>query len=90
MTQKYFLKLYIVHNQTIISQTVIKTLDKIFFEKIKNKYTLEIIDIFKKPLKAEDEKILVTPTLIKELPIPLKRIVGDFSNEEQVLRALTF
>ena len=87
MTQEYNFKLYVAgHN--LSSQKAIANLYQIFDQYLNNQYMLKLIDVFEQPLKAEEENIIVTPTLIKELPIPLRRIVGDLSNKEQVLRAL--
>ncbi len=51
-------------------------------------YKVEIIDVLEEPQRAEREKILVTPTLIKQLPPPLQRIIGDLSNREKVICGL--
>ena len=87
MIKKYFFKLYISGHQTN-SQTVIENLNQIFSEQFKNEYILEIIDVLKEPLKAEEEKIIVTPILIKKIPSPIIRFVGDFSNGKNILAYL--
>jgi circadian clock protein KaiB len=51
-------------------------------------YQLEVIDVLANPQIAEDEKILATPTLIKQLPPPLRRVIGDLSDKEKVLLGL--
>lgn len=51
-------------------------------------YTLEVVDVLEHPQLAEDEKILAVPTLIKKLPLPLRRVIGDLSNSEKVLIGL--
>jgi circadian clock protein KaiB len=51
-------------------------------------YQLEIIDVLEHPQRAEDDKILATPTLIKQLPPPLRRVIGDLSDKEKVLLGL--
>lgn len=63
----------------------IKTLCK---ELLEGRYELEVIDIYQKPALAKDEQIVATPTLIKLLPLPLRRIVGDLSDREGVLFGL--
>ncbi len=88
MIKKYFLKLYIADDRTILSRTVIRNFNKIILKKIRNEYTLEIIDISRQPLKGEEEKIVATPTLIKIMPSPVIRFVGDLSNEENILAHL--
>jgi len=57
-------------------------------EELSNQYKVEIIDVLEEPHRAEREKILVTPTLIKQLPPPLQRIIGDLSNKERVIYGL--
>ncbi|ACK67877.1 KaiB domain protein [Rippkaea orientalis PCC 8801] len=84
---KFVLKLYITGN-TINSQRAIANLLRICQEELDDHYTVEIIDVLEQPQKAEVEKILVTPTLIKELPPPLQRIIGDMSNTQKVLLGL--
>ncbi|RPI96680.1 MAG: thiol-disulfide isomerase, partial [Chloroflexi bacterium] len=55
---------------------------------LKGRYELEIIDIYQRPSLAQGEQIIAAPTLIKKLPLPLRRLVGDLSNEERVLIGL--
>ena len=86
MTKKYFFKLYVA-DHTLNSRTAIKNFNKIFFEKLENEYTLEIIDVLENPLKAEEEKILATPTLIINNP-PVRRFIGNLSNGEDILLSL--
>lgn len=52
------------------------------------KYDLEIIDVYQQPLKAQHEQIIALPMLVKSFPLPLKRLIGDMSNTEKVLRGL--
>jgi len=87
METKYILKLYITGN-TGNSQTATKNLNNILEAKLKRLYTLEIIDVLKKPELAIEDKILATPTLIKVSPEPAKRIIGDLSDKEKVLSGL--
>ncbi len=84
---KYLLKLYITGN-SINSQRAIANLFRICHEELKDQYKVEIIDVLEQPQTAEREKILVTPTLIKQLPPPLQRIIGDMSNTQKVLLGL--
>jgi circadian clock protein KaiB len=85
--KKYLLKLYITGN-TPRSQRAIANLFRICHEELQDQYQVKIIDVLEQPQLAEDEKILVTPTLIKQLPPPLQRIIGDMSNVEMVLLGL--
>jgi circadian clock protein KaiB len=81
---KFKLKLYIT-GRTSNSIRAIETLQGICEENFADEYELSIIDVLEHPQLAEDEKILATPTLIKELPPPMRRIIGDLSNTERVL-----
>lgn len=84
---QYILRLYITGNSRR-SQQAIANLFRICHEELQDQYTVEIIDVLEQPQKAEQEKILVTPTLIKQLPPPLQRIIGDMSNTQKVLLGL--
>ena len=87
MAVKYMLKLYVT-GLTPRSRTAIKNLKEILKEDYKGAYSLTVIDVLKQPKLAEDEKILATPTLIKVLPPPVRRIIGDLSEKEKVLLGL--
>ena len=84
---KYILRLYIT-GATIRSSLAITNLKKICDEYLEGRYELEVIDLYQKPCLAKDEQIIATPTLIKKLPLPFRRIIGDMSNEEKVLMGL--
>ncbi|MGZ5610257.1 MAG: circadian clock KaiB family protein [Methylobacter sp.] len=81
------MKLYIA-GKTPRSESAIQNLRKICEENLDEKYEIEIIDILERPQLAEDERILATPTLIKSLPPPLRRLIGDLSETEKVLVGL--
>ena len=66
----------------------ISNLKRICEQELEGRYELEIIDVLEYPQLAEDEKILATPTLIKQLPPPLRRVIGDLSDKEKVLFGL--
>jgi circadian clock protein KaiB len=84
---KYLLRLYITGN-SLKSQRAIANLLRICKKELTDQYKIEIIDVLEEPQRAEMEKILVTPTLIKQLPPPLQRIIGDLSNTEKVILGL--
>ena len=84
---KFKLRLYIT-GTTPRSERAIANLERICETDLKGLYDLRIIDVLENPQLAENEKILATPTLIKDLPPPLKRIIGDLSNSEKVLLGL--
>ena len=87
MSNKFALKLYVT-GRTPRSETCIANLREICERELPDQYDLVIIDILERPQLAEDEKILATPTLIKELPPPIRRIIGDLSDIEKVLLGL--
>lgn len=84
---KYILRLYIT-GTTNRSAQAISNLKKICEEYLEGQYELEVIDLYKNPLAAKEEQIIAAPTLIKKLPLPFRRIIGDMSNEEKVLIGL--
>jgi circadian clock protein KaiB len=81
------LKLYVTGSSPRTS-AAIANLERICQEELEGRYELEIIDVLEYPQMAEDEKILATPTLIKQLPPPLRRVIGDLSDKEKVLFGL--
>jgi len=81
------LKLYVT-GVTGASEQAIANLRLICEEEMHDEYQLEVIDVLERPQLAEDEKILATPTLIKHLPPPLRRIIGDLSATPKVLLGL--
>lgn len=83
----YVLRLYVT-GATSRSRRAIMNLDDICKQYLKGHYDLEIIDVFQKPTLAKDEQIIAAPTLIRKLPLPIRRIVGDLSNREAVLLGL--
>ena len=84
---KYLLRLYVT-GKTPRAELAIRNLKRICEEELQGRYDLEIIDVLANPQLAEDEKILATPTLIKRLPPPLRRVIGDLSEREKVLLGL--
>ena len=84
---KYMLSLYIT-GSTSRSVLAISNLKKICEEYLEGKYELEVIDLYQNPLIAREEQIIAAPTLIKKLPLPFRRIIGDMSNEKKVLMGL--
>lgn len=83
----FTLKLYITGN-TPRAERAIDNLRRICEDELTEQYRMVIIDVLERPQLAEDEKILATPTLIKHLPPPLRRIIGDLSDTEKVLLGL--
>jgi circadian clock protein KaiB len=85
--EKFLLKLYVT-GQTPKSERAIANLRRICEEDLGGRYQMVVIDVLERPQLAEDEKILATPTLIKVLPPPLRRVIGDLSDTEKVLLGL--
>ncbi len=85
--QKYVLRLYVA-GLTLRSQNAIKNIKAICQENLHGHFDLQVIDIFRQPTLAKGEQIIAAPTLIKKLPLPLRRFIGDLSNMEQILLGL--
>ena len=85
--EKYVLRLYIT-GITPKSTRAIQNIRKICEENLKGRYELEVIDIYQQPVLAKDEQIIAAPTLIKKLPLPLRRFIGDLSDKERILVGL--
>lgn len=85
--EAYVLRLYVA-GVTPNSLRAIANLKHLCEELLQGRYTLEVIDLYQQPELAEGEQIVAAPTLIKELPLPLRRVIGDMSNRERVLVGL--
>lgn len=83
----YVLRLYVA-GQTPKSMTAFVNLKKLCEEHLAGKYKIEVIDLLKNPQLARGDQILAIPTLVRKLPQPLKKIIGDLSNTERVLVGL--
>ena len=86
-SNRYILRLYVA-GQTPKSINAIRNIKKICEENLKGRYVLDVIDLYQQPQLAHGEQIIAIPTLIKKLPPPLRRIIGDMSNTERVLVGL--
>ena len=85
--EKYLLRLYVT-GMTPRSTEAIARIKEMCEEHLVGRYDLEVIDIYQHPALAKGEQIVATPTLIKKLPAPLRRLVGDLSNRQRVLLGL--
>jgi len=85
--KEWELRLYVA-GQTPKSLTAFANLTKICEDHLKGKYRIEVIDLVKNPRLAEGDQILAIPTLVRKLPEPIKKIIGDLSNTERVLVGL--
>ena len=81
------LRLYVA-GKTTKSVTALSNLKKYCEEHLKDKYVIEVIDLLVQPQLAEGDQILAIPTLVKKVPEPVRKIIGDLSNKEKVLVGL--
>lgn len=84
---RYVLRLYIT-GMTPRSTRAVANIRKICEEHLHGRYDLEVVDVYQKPTLAAGEQIIAAPTLIKQLPLPLRRFIGDMSNTERILLGL--
>ena len=73
---------------TVRSARAVNNLRAICDEYLEGRYELDVIDIYQQPVLTKGEQIIAAPTLIKKLPLPMRRIIGDMSNRERVLLGL--
>ena len=85
--QRYVLRLYVT-GSTARSARAIHNLRSLCEQHLQGRYDLEVIDIYQQPVLASGEQIIAAPMLIKKLPAPLRKIVGDLSDRERVLMGL--
>jgi circadian clock protein KaiB len=83
----YVLRLFIT-GMTPRSQEAISNVKKLCEEHLKGRFELEVIDIYQQPLSASENQILAAPTLIKMLPLPIRRFVGNMTKTEKILAGL--
>ena len=86
-SSRYILKLYVA-GQSPKSVNAIANIKTICEEYLQGRFELEVIDLYQQPQLAQGEQIIAIPTLIRKLPPPLRRIIGDLSNTERVLVGL--
>jgi circadian clock protein KaiB len=84
---RYILRLYVAGINPR-SSTAIRSVTAICEEHLKDRYELEIIDIYQQPTLAKGEQIIAAPTLIKKLPLPLRKFIGDMANKDRLLVGL--
>lgn len=85
--ESWNLKLYVA-GQTPKSITALANLKTICEQHLANQYKIEVIDLMRNPQLARQDQILAIPTLVRNLPTPIKKIIGDLSNREKVLIGL--
>jgi circadian clock protein KaiB len=85
--QKYVLKLYVT-GMTQRSREAISNISKVLGEHLGDNYELEVIDIYQQPSLAKGDQIIAVPTLIRRLPLPIRRLIGDLSKEDRIVLGL--
>lgn len=85
--EEYVLRLYVA-GQTQKSMEAFENLKEVAEEHLRGRYKIEVIDLLKNPQLAKGDQILATPTLVRRLPPPIRKIIGDLSNHERVLVGL--
>ena len=84
---KWILRLYVA-GQTPKALTAFGNLKRICEDQLKGKYSIEVIDLLINPQLGKEDQILALPTLVRKLPVPVRKIIGDLSNSERVLVGL--
>jgi circadian clock protein KaiB len=85
--QRWELRLYVA-GQTPKSILALKNITRYCQENLEGRYSIEVIDLLKTPQLAEGDQIVAIPTLIRKVPVPIRKIIGDLSDEEKVLVGL--
>jgi circadian clock protein KaiB len=85
--KEYELRLYVA-GTTSKSMAALQNLKRYCEEHLKGLYAIEVIDLLENPQLAEGDQILAIPTLVRRMPVPIRKIIGDLSNEEKVLIGL--
>jgi circadian clock protein KaiB len=85
--EKYVLKLYIT-GMTPRSQEALRNVEKICREYLDGRCELEVVDIYQQPTLAKGDQIIAVPTLVKKLPLPLRRLIGDLSQKDRIVLGL--
>lgn len=85
--EKYILRLYVT-GMTEKSERAIQNIKRICEEHLKGRYELEVIDVYRNPVLTRGDQIVATPTLIKKIPEPIRKFIGDMSETEKILLGL--
>ena len=86
-SKEYVLRLYVA-GTTSKSIRAVANIKEICESSLKNRYDLEVIDIYQQPVLVKGEQIIAAPTLVKHLPLPLRKFIGDMSDTERILVGL--
>jgi circadian clock protein KaiB len=87
IAEKYVLRLYIA-GTTPRSARAVANIREICETNLEDRYELEVIDLYQQPVLAKGEQIIAAPTLVKKLPLPLRKFIGDMSDTERILVGL--
>jgi circadian clock protein KaiB len=87
--ERYILRLYVA-GMTSRSARAVENVRAFCEKHLEGRYDLQVIDVYQQPALARSEQLVAAPTLIKKLPLPLRRLIGDMSNEDRVLVGLDF
>ncbi len=85
--QRFVLRLYVTGN-TVRSGQAIANIRSLCEEYLADRYDLQVVDVYQQPDEAAKDQVIAAPTLIKELPFPVKRLIGDLSNRDKILVGL--
>jgi circadian clock protein KaiB len=85
--KEYILRLYVA-GTSAKSIRAVANIKEICESSLKNRYDLEVIDIYQRPVLLKGEQIIAAPTLVKELPLPLRKFIGDMSDTQRILVGL--
>lgn len=84
---RYVLRLYVT-GMSPRSTEAVATVKRICDERLSNRYELDIIDLYQSPSRAREDQIVATPTLVRQKPSPIRRLIGDLGNVDRVVGAL--
>lgn len=85
--EKWILRLYVAGN-TVRSSTALRNLEEVCEEHLSGRYKIEVVDLLEQPQLARGDQIVALPTLVRRLPPPMKKIIGDLSSQERLLVGL--
>jgi circadian clock protein KaiB len=85
--ERYILRLYVA-GMTSRSARAVENVRAFCEKHLEGRYDLQVIDVYQQPALAKSEQLIAAPTLIKKLPLPLRRLIGDMSNEDRILVGL--
>jgi len=86
-TERYVLRLFVA-GMTARSARAVRNIRSICNEQLAGRFDLEVIDLYQQPVMARDEQVIAAPTLVRKLPLPVRRVIGDLSERDLVLQGL--